>query len=165
MNWISRTMHSRINHHPEICNRINSLLFSGPTPLPLAIIRPFQLHRWHVANWLQQPTVIEPIHPFQGGVFDQIPWNIADSHLSWRIGKHNQITRLTVFPWRDYLSDLTPYDVSVLQLISKIRSGFEPGNENAENCHTLHCHTLHSSGRYLRKKNDHFGVHQNTFHC
>ncbi len=24
-------MDPRINHHPEICNRINRLLFSGPT--------------------------------------------------------------------------------------------------------------------------------------
>ena len=31
INWISLIMDPRINHHPEICNRIKRLLFSGPT--------------------------------------------------------------------------------------------------------------------------------------
>jgi len=41
-------------------------------PYPLAIIRLFQLRWQHVADRFQQPMVIEPIDPFQGGVLDRV---------------------------------------------------------------------------------------------
>jgi hypothetical protein len=31
MNWINRIMDYRIGHHPDLCNEINMLPFSGPT--------------------------------------------------------------------------------------------------------------------------------------
>ncbi len=38
--------------------------------LLLTMVRQFQFHRRHVADRFQQPTVIEPVDPFQGCVLD-----------------------------------------------------------------------------------------------
>jgi hypothetical protein len=38
----------------------------------LAIIHQFKLRRRDVANRFEQPTVVEPIDPFEGGILDLV---------------------------------------------------------------------------------------------
>src|SRR5437667_3470247 len=35
-------------------------------------VRPLELGRWHVADWLEQPTMVEPVDPFERRVFHRL---------------------------------------------------------------------------------------------
>ena len=43
----------------------------GETELLMIVLR-FELRWWHVTDGLEQSAIVEPIHPFEGGVFHSI---------------------------------------------------------------------------------------------
>lgn len=57
----------------------------------LPMILGFELHRRNVADWLKQPVVVEPMHPFQGcefDVFKALPWAASPDHLRFEEADH-----------------------------------------------------------------------------
>ena len=111
MNWISRTMAPRIRHQPEICNRINRLLFSGPTTVDgPALCRMFEqavrgqslprflssdhdplyrFHRWRANLRIRHITEVKTIpyvplsHPFVERLIGTIRREFLDRSLFW----------------------------------------------------------------------------------
>jgi hypothetical protein len=37
-----------------------------------SIVGGLKLRRWDIADWLQEPAVVEPVDPLQGGVLDLV---------------------------------------------------------------------------------------------